>query len=186
MTSTIHSFFSSGGGGKYAKFEKIGDQIKGKVVAVHPPEQATDPQGKVKTDKHGTPLMLVRLELQTDLRNPDIEFDDGIRTLYVQSYMTDAVIQALRKAGASEPEIGGELDVVLTELVPNPPPLNASKMFQASYVRPANAFFAGATTPAGAAGNGLAKPANFDQKVWDDMPESARAAVLALTDAPPF
>lgn len=188
MTQSLQGFFGAGGKGKYAKFEKLGDKIKGKILAIHPPEDSTDPKGNVKRDKNGRAMQQVRIDLETDLRNPEIEFDDGVRTVYVQSYMKDAIGKALQVANVKEPAIGADLEIVLSELEPNPG-LNPSKKYTAVYT-PASgtstsSFFSGNianSTPTAAV-----KPENFAQADWDRLPEAARRTIAdAYKDMPPF
>ena len=52
--------------------------------------------------------------MQTDERDPSDQFDDGARTLYVRGWMTGAIGDAVRKASAREPQIGGKLTVTYT------------------------------------------------------------------------
>lgn len=195
--STVQSFFS-GGTGKSAKFEKLGDSISGTITAVHPPEEYTDPKGVKKTDKNGNAMLRVRIELATEERNPEIEYDDGARTLYVTSYMTDAVGIALRNAGAQKegPELGGKLTVTLSELVPNPG-LNPSKKYTAVYEKPSGAatssFFNGSSQASESVSN-IVKPEGITQAVWNGMNDAAKKQLAQAmstvsepsNDQPPF
>ncbi|WP_019204555.1 hypothetical protein [Tsukamurella sp. 1534] len=125
------------GGGKYFKFEKIGDSVSGIIVTVHDPEPQTD-------IKDGTPVIdkktgkikyQFRIDVQTDIRND--EDDDGLRTLYVRGWMTGAISDALRAAGSKTLDPGARLTVACNAL-DDPPFAGARevKKFAASYEPP--------------------------------------------------
>jgi hypothetical protein len=98
---TADGFFS--GGGKAVKFTTVGDSVTGIVAAVHQPEQQTTPGDNMPVfdKKTGAPKMQIRIELETDQRDPSDEWDDGRRTLYCRGWMKGAIGDALRRAGAS-------------------------------------------------------------------------------------
>jgi hypothetical protein len=184
---SLSGFFS--GGGKAAKFPTIGSAINGTITAVHPPE----PQRDFETGQDIPGKTQVRIELQTEERNPEIEFDDGSRTLYVRGWMKGAVGDALRKAGETEPKIGGQLSVTYTsDGAPSRPGLNGPKQYTVSYTPPTSAT-------AGYFGNGTAQavqpqnvpipvqpPAGIDPKAWAAMPADAKQAIANTMAQPPF
>lgn len=143
--STDADQFLMGGGVTSAKFENIGASITGTIT--DPPEvrNRTDPKsGEVDTWKDGSPKKQLVITLQTSLRE-DAD-DDGLRKVYVKGKsMTDAVRDAVRKAGAKGLEVGGRLQVsyVGDGEVPGRG-LNPPKLYLAQYARPAtqeaNAF----------------------------------------------
>lgn len=105
----------------------------GTITAIHPAEEILDPKDQKPTGK-----FQVRMELATEERDPQADFDDGARTLYVKSYMRGAIGDALRRQGLKEPKVGGKLTVVFTKTEPpERPGLSASKHFEASYEPPA-------------------------------------------------
>lgn len=148
MTQPTIAGFFSGGGGKSLSWKDVpvGTTYSGTILAVHPPEQQTDVVTKMPVFKKDgvTPKMSVRIDLQTNLRDPSDPDDDGRRGLYVQGWMQGAIGDALRKAGANEPEVGGQLAVQLSERTPNDTPgLNPINKFIAQYVKApvTNGFF---------------------------------------------
>lgn len=185
--SSISSFFS--GGGKTAKFPTIGTTVSGTITAVHPPE----PQRDFTTQQEIPGKTQVRIELSTDQRDPDIEFDDGSRSLYVKGWLTGAIGDALRKAGATEPQIGGTLTVTYTgDGTPSRPGFNGPKQYSATYAAPAAVSTAqhfAATTPQPAvtetpnAAIPDSPPPGIDPKAWAAMPADAKQAI-ANTMAP--
>lgn len=130
---------SSGqGGGKAAKFDRIGQIYSGTIVSTPKKVVQTDMQTKApKVSRfNGQPLYQVLVRIQTELRE-DNE-DDGVRTLYVKNKMTSAVGDAMRKAGVNRLEIGGILRVGYTrDIPPETPGFRPSKDYAAEYVPPA-------------------------------------------------
>lgn len=138
--SSVGGFFTGGGKG-ITWPDHPPKTVSGTITAIHPPEDVLDPKEGKPTGKKQ-----VRIELATNERDPEAEFDDGARTLYVKSYMRGAIGDALRKAGEKEPKVGGTLTVsfIRTE-PPEKAGLSASKHFAAVYVPPAvtGGFFNG-------------------------------------------
>lgn len=189
---SLDSFFTAGGGRSVSwKNQPDGTTVSGVIEAVHPPQQVTDPvDGKPKFRRDGvTPIMQVRIDLQTDFRNfelckqpedPD-ETDDGRRSLYVGGWMTGAVGDALRKAGKQgSPEVGAKLSVTLTERTPNRdnPALNPTNKFAATYTPPTAAqtdsFFSSGQQP-----NGLSAPAAAVSEPEPKRPDTITAEAWA-------
>lgn len=188
--ASISGFFA--GGGKAAKFPSIGDTISGTITAVHPPE----PQRDFETGLDVPGKTQIRIELQTELRDPSIEFDDGSRTLYIRGWMVGAIGDALRKAGAKEPKAGGVLSVTYVEDgPPSRPGLRGPKKYAATYTPPTSSTgqFFGTTQPAPGPGETQnapipdQPPAGIDPKAWAVMPADAKQAIAnTLTNKPPF
>lgn len=106
--------------------------VTGTITAVHPAEEIMDPK-----DQKPTGRFQVRIELMTAERDPQADFDDGARTLYVKSYMRGAIGDALRRQGLKEPKIGGTLTVTFIKTEPpERPGLSPSKHFEATYQPP--------------------------------------------------
>lgn len=191
-TGTVAGFFS--GGGKAAKFPTKGTTIAGTITAVHPPEPQTD----FETRQPIPGKTQVRIELSTETRDPEIEFDDGSRTLYIRGWMTGAIGEALRKAGVKEPQIGGTLSVTYTsDGAPTRPGLQGPKQYSATYTPPAAStggfFNNGQEAPAPAAGETpnaaipAEPPPGIDPKAWAAMPADAKQAIAnTMSDKPPF
>lgn len=93
----------AGSGGKTFKFETIGDTITGTVTDDASLSQVTDFEtGKPDTWDDGQPKMQLRVNVQTQLRDPADPHDDGVRSVYVKWWggQRKALQQALREAGA--------------------------------------------------------------------------------------
>lgn len=138
--NAVASFFTGGGKG-ITWPDQPGKTVSGTITAVHPPEPVKDLISGQPTDKQQ-----IRIDLATNERDPEIEFDDGSRTLYVKSYMRGAIGDALKKVGEREPKVGGQLTVSFVRLEPpERPGLNPGKIFEAVYQPPAvtGDFFGG-------------------------------------------
>lgn len=120
-----------------AKFESPGDTATGPIVKLGASQQTDYKTKEPLTWPDGKPRMQVEVSVQTTLRDPSIEDDDGIRRLFVKGKnLTTAVKDAVRAAGAKGLEIGGVLTVTYTGDAPAEKGLNAPKLYEASYVKP--------------------------------------------------
>ncbi len=169
--NSLLGFF--GGGGKAAKFPEVGTTVAGTITAVHPPE----PQRDFETGLEKPGKTQVRIELATELRDPEIEFDDGARTLYVRGWLTGAIGDALRREGVKEPEVGGRLTVARIEDGPvTRPGLKPPYRYTATYAKQTAStgrFFSAQPdvpipdTP----------PTGIDPAAWAAMSAEARQAI---------
>ena len=173
------------GGGKGITWpDQPPKSITGKITLVHPPEPVNDPKTGQPTDRKQ-----VRIELETTERDPEQQFDDGARTLYVKSYMRSAIGDALRRAGVKEPEVGGTLTVTFVRTEPaDRPGLSPSKHFEATYTPPSKGVaehFGTAAAPAVAAPAAPApvKPASISDAAWASMDDATKATVSATMAA---
>lgn len=185
-------FFSGGAKGitwpdqPPAKVRGIIEQIfpKEEIMTIATPTKPSEPTGKFQK----------RVILQTDLRDRDIEDDDGRRTLYIKSWMRSAVAQALRQVGVKDLQVGGDLTVEFTHTEPSERPvLSPSKHFKAEYVPPTEQFFGGSDTvgSAGVSNNKAApepeRPESIDAVAWAAMDASTKQAVAnTFSQMPPF
>lgn len=130
--------FLLSGGVPAAKFPTIGTTVKGAVVSSEVTQQTDFQTGKPLTWDDGSPRQQVVITLQTDLRDPEVTDDTGLRKLYVKGQMTAALRDALRAAGARL-EVGGTLAVQYTEDEPSATRgFNPKKVYRAQY-QPATA-----------------------------------------------
>jgi len=187
MTITAQDFLM-GGGSKSAKFNTIGASVSGYIVREPEVKQQTEfGTGRPLTWDDGKPRLQLVVQIQTDERDPQDPEDDGIRSIYVKGKsLTNAVREAVRKAGAQGLEVGGWLTVTYVadgKADRGMPP----KLYTASYRRPADEFFAGQDAPAAApvspapTGQPVANvaPAGVDQAIWDQMSPEQRTKLLA-------
>lgn len=116
--------FLEGGGGKSAKFETMGDMVKGTVIDCSLQQQTSMDDNKPLFWDNGDPRMQLVIKLQTDERDPDIENDEGVRSLYAKGgnfevaqgqgkAMKTAIADAVKTSGAKLRE-GGKLQVAYT------------------------------------------------------------------------
>jgi len=184
---TIGGFF--GGGGTSAKFPQQGAKVEGTITKVHPPEQQRD----FDTQQPIPGKYQVKIELATEERDPNIDGDEGARTLYVKGWMQGAIGDALRKAGAKEPEVGGKLAVTWSSTAPpSRPGLQGAHQYTATYTPPSKAgsFFQEAGTDNGASKDAPipdSPPPGIDAEAWKLMPPAAKQAIANVAAAaPPF
>ena len=155
--------FLLGGGGQSASFENVGDRIEGTITALAVSQQTSIDDGELLfwDDQKTQPRMQLIVSLQTNLRDPDVEDDDGIRKVYVKGSkkqgsrsLHDATASAVRAAGAKGLKEGGYLVYVHDGLEPNPKKgMNDRKLYSAHYTPPSAEAATGAllgTAPAAA------------------------------------
>lgn len=119
------------------QFEMPGDTVTGIVLA--PPERRLqlDEDGQVKKFKDGTPRVMYRIRLLTELRDPTDSHDDGERVIYVKWLSHKAVVTAVRAAGAEAILPGGILTLTMTGFGKKEnPKFNPPKFWHAVYVPP--------------------------------------------------
>ncbi len=130
-----------GGGTRSAKFEAVGDAVRGEILNVETKQQ-TDLDGNPKTWDNGDPRWQVAVTRQTDERDATDPDDDGKRAVYLKgsnkyASTSKAVADAVRSAGATKLEQGGTLalqyvgDGEATKRGFSPP-----KLYQAAYKAP--------------------------------------------------
>jgi hypothetical protein len=118
-----------------AKFETIGDTVKGKVLSAEKRQQTDYGTGAPKFYDNGDPMW----EVVITIASADADDDDNRRRIFARGALLKAVREALKEA-ESKLEVGGELTVRYT--ADGEPPkkgFNAPKLFKAKYVAPAAA-----------------------------------------------
>lgn len=142
-----------------AKFDNPGTTVGGTITA--PPRTKQEKEwnnatrrsdGPPKFFPSGDPIMEVLVDVQTQQRDPSIQNDDGIRTIYISGKrLKDAVRDAVRQSGAQRLEVGAELHVTFTGLGEAPSVgANQPKEFAVRYVPAAQgAIFGGQQPPQG-------------------------------------
>lgn len=126
--------FLEGGGIPSAPFDNIGDHWEGTIVRLEK-QQGRDLETKeLQTWDDGSPKYIILIDIQTNVRNPDIAGDDGVRRLWVRGNMLTAIRGAMRKTNAKL-RTGGWLGVTyIREGEKKQRGLNAPKLYEAEYV----------------------------------------------------
>ncbi|MFF5784221.1 hypothetical protein ACFY8P_04530 [Streptomyces sp. NPDC012693] len=108
-------FLMGGGGAPTAKFPTPGTTISGRITQKPTVEQQRDIKtGDAKFWGDGNPMWQVVVTVQTELRDPSIDGDDGRRRLFVKGAMKNVISEAVNNAGARGLEVGGTLAVTYT------------------------------------------------------------------------
>lgn len=178
--------FLMGGGVPSAKFPALGTIVGGRITRVGEPVQQRDfATGSPKFWDDGSPMMQLPVEVATDLRDPDIDDDDGSRCFYVKGQMRKAIADAVRSTGSKGLEVGGTLTVTYArDGEASKKGFNPPKEYEATYVAPvAGSGFLGteaaaaAAAPAVTGGTQVASPVAPAQP----DPQVLAAAVANLT-----
>ncbi|MBT2449444.1 hypothetical protein J7F03_20600 [Streptomyces sp. ISL-43] len=134
-------FLMGGGGAPTAKFPMPGTSIGGRITERPTVEQQRDIKtGDKKFWSDGNPMMQLVVTVQTDLRDPAIEDDDGRRRLFVKGQLKNAIADAVRLTGARGLEVGGGLAVTYThDGAASGPGMSPPKQYTATYTAAATA-----------------------------------------------
>lgn len=134
MGMTDVNDFLLSGGVPWAKFEKHGDSITGTVVKSETRQSRDFLSGEPKTWDNGDPMIEVVITLATDLRDKEVENDDGTRQLVVNKANMKAAIASALRASKSKLDLGGTLTVTYTsDGKPRQKGMSGAKQFEATY-----------------------------------------------------
>lgn len=103
-----------GGGAPSFKFDAIGATVKGIVTDRASAQQRDIKTGTPMTYDDGNPRMQLVITVQTELRDAEIEDDDGQRRIFAKGAMLVAIRDAVKKAGLKTLSVGDELAVRYT------------------------------------------------------------------------
>ncbi|ASR85267.1 hypothetical protein I5H06_gp37 [Mycobacterium phage SirPhilip] len=142
--------FLGGGGPASAKFKSHGDTVGGPIAVEPEQRQQTDlDTNEPLTWKDGSPRMQLVVTVQTDLNDPEVDDDDGLRRLFVKGEMRKAVQKAVIAAGAKGLDVGGELYLTYVGDGEKKGHLTPPKLYSATYKKPAAGAAPAAAAPAG-------------------------------------
>ncbi len=134
MTTDVNEFLMSAGVAS-AKFEAIGDDVKGVIEATEIRSQTDIQTGEVLTWNDGNPRKQIVITLQTT--QYDSDEDDGMRRVYVKGQMQGALREAVKKAGEHGIGVGGKLAVkYIADGEQKTRGFNAPKVYQVWYQAP--------------------------------------------------
>jgi hypothetical protein len=91
--------FLGQGGIPSAKFDAIGDTYEGIIMRDELRDQTDIETGVAQTWDDGTPKKMILLDVQTQLNDPDIDADDGMRRFYIKSAFLTALRTEWRRIG---------------------------------------------------------------------------------------
>lgn len=129
----VNDFLESGGIPS-AAFDNIGDSWEGTITRLEK-QQGRDLETKEpQTWDDGSPKYIILIDIQTNVRNPDIAGDDGTRRLWVRGNMLTAIRAAMRSAGGAKLRPGGHLKVTYVRNGDQQRRgLNPPKLYEAEY-----------------------------------------------------
>ena len=119
MTMNEANDYLFSGGSKSFPFANVNDIVRGTIESAEVKQQ-TSIEGELLTWADGSPRKQLVITLQTSLKDNDD--DDGLRTIYAKggkydvadgsgTSMRDAIVEAVKAAGAKQINVGDELAV---------------------------------------------------------------------------
>jgi hypothetical protein len=120
-----------------ASFLEIGTVVEGTILKMEKLQQRDMESGALKTWDDGNPMWQFVFTLQTELRDPELEFDDGIRKVYAKAQMEKAIRDAIRKSGHKGDIEGGTLAVkYIRQDPPKTRGFSGPKVYAAKFTAP--------------------------------------------------
>jgi hypothetical protein len=117
-------------------FPNIGDTYEGRILELRMVQQRDFVSKKPKFWDNGDPMMQAAITLQTDIRDPEVQNDDGRRVLYAKNNMRDAIRDAVTEAGYDGSWVGGTLKVRYERDGVSDQGLNPPKLYRAKFTPP--------------------------------------------------
>ena len=143
------TFNLGGDAGNSFSFDYIGAQVTGTVLDLVEQQQTDMQTGEPKTFTNGQPMMMYRVDLQTQERDPNNPMDDGRRSVYLKGSRAPetqsslaAVLAAVKQAtGTANIATGGTLTVqYVGDGQPKQRGFSAPKLYAASYQPPTHSL----------------------------------------------
>lgn len=135
MSDALNDLLSTGV--PSAAFPEIGTIVSGTVLKLEKVQQRDMDSGKPKFWEDGNPMWQYVFTIQTELRDENVEFDDGIRKIYAKAQMEKAIRDAIRASGNQGAIEGGVLAVkFVREDPPKKRGYNGPKIYAAKFEPP--------------------------------------------------
>ena len=143
-------FLMGGGGAPSAKFDAFGATVAGHITEHPEVQQQRDIKtGEKKFWSDGNAMMQLVVTVQTDLRDPAVQDDDGRRRLFIKGQMKTAIQEAVKAVGGRGLEVGGHLSITYThDGVKSNTAFSAPKQYRAQYTAAATAELLAPAAPA--------------------------------------
>jgi hypothetical protein len=128
-----------GGGDPIIKFAKLGDSVTGLLLDAEVVDQTTPQGATVVDEKTGRVKKQIIYTLQTELRDPFIEDDDGKRRVFAKWAIQQAITEALQEAGLEKVGLkpNGKLTITHSSVKPaSTRGFSDMKLFEAKYEAP--------------------------------------------------
>src|SRR5688572_1168943 len=133
----LDEFFSGGGGPKALswKDQPVGTSYQGIVTKVELRNKTDKKTGAIVMNQYGKPKRIVIITLITDLRDPEIEDDKGLRRVFLQGNAQWELKQTIKRLGILKPVKGGRFKITKTGTKPTEH-YNDQNLFQVLYADP--------------------------------------------------
>jgi hypothetical protein len=186
MSKSTQELFEQSTSGPPSFFNRnspVGASVTGRVIKSDVNQKTGYEDGTPQTWKDGSPVEELWVVLQTDLRDPDIEEDDGQRRVYIRWFGSDKrnLEHAIYPTGDKWLKDGATLTVTFTGFgEQKDKKLNPPKLYDFVYVAPPSPTEALMTKANGGPAVTIpTQPAPPD----NDLVARARAAQMARTEA---
>lgn len=187
MSMDPNDFLMGGGGVPSFSFGPLGAapgaSVTGTILNLQTSQQTDFKTRAPLSWPNGDPKMQLEVTLQTTLRDPSTEDDDGQRRVFIKGKgLTDATREAVLKVGAKGLELGGTLTVTYSHDTKPAGGGNPYREYTVDYKRPNDsAAFLGTTEPEAQQPTAPAPNGNSDalQAALANLSPEVKAALLA-------
>ena len=132
----LDDFFGGGGGPAGVKFQTQNQWVVGTVYKLEVKDQIDLQTQKPKLDERsGKPKQMLVAHMITDLRDPEIEGDEGDRRQFFSGNMLWELREALKAIGARKPQVGCKIATAWTGSKKSNCP-QPQKLYTARYMEP--------------------------------------------------
>lgn len=119
VSMSLDSVMQGGTPSAFGKNDPIGTSVEGDIVSIEAQQQTDFTTNRPLFYPNGNPKPQVVIHLKTNLHDPEREFDDGMRAVYVKGYNIASLRQASQQAGRGNfPHVGDHLKATFSSTRP--------------------------------------------------------------------
>lgn len=119
VSMSLDSVMQGGTPSAFSKDDQIGASVSGEITSIEAQQQTDFTTGAPLFYPNGNPKPQVVIHLKTSQHDPNREYDDGMRAVYVKGYNLKALKQASQQAGVGDyPRVGDQLTATFSSTQP--------------------------------------------------------------------
>lgn len=117
---SLDSVMQGGTPNAFAKNDPIGTSVSGEITGIEARQQTDFQTGAPLFYPNGNPKPQVVIHLKTGLRDPERNYDDGVRAFYCKGYSIPNLRAASQQAGVGNfPRVGDTIRITFSETKPS-------------------------------------------------------------------
>ena len=117
---SLDSVMQGGSPGLFDKNDPVGTSHQGEITGIEAQQQTDFQTGAPLFYPNGNPKPQVVIHLKTGLRDPERNYDDGVRVFYCKGYSIPNLRAASQQAGVGNfPRVGDTIRITFSETKPS-------------------------------------------------------------------